>query len=89
MTESGDDDRASAALQGTFLEHLRQHKVPVTLFLVNGIKLQGTVTGFDSYSLLLSRGNQSQVVYKHAISTMMPGEPVQFGQSDKQEPSSG
>ncbi len=73
-------------LQDTFLDHLRQHKVPVTVFLVNGIKLQGHVTGFDSYSLLLSRGDQSQVVYKHAISTMMPGEAVQIGQSDEQMP---
>ena len=76
-------------LQDTFLEHLRQHRVPVTVFLANGIKLQGHVTGFDSYSLLLSRNQQSQVVYKHAISTMMPGELVQIGRSDKQEPSSG
>ena len=73
-------------LQDTFLDHLRQHKVPVTVFLVNGIKLQGHVTGFDSYSLLLSRGDRSQVVYKHAISTMMPGEAVQIGQSDEQMP---
>ncbi len=73
-------------LQDTFLEHLRQHKVPVTVFLVNGIRLQGTVTAFDSYSLLLSRGDQAQVVYKHAISTMMPGEAVQIGQSNEQTP---
>ena len=71
-------------LQDTFLEHLRQHEVPVTIFLVNGIKLQGTVTRFDSYSLLLSRNRQSQVVYKHAISTILPGEAVQVGQSDEQ-----
>ena len=74
-------------LQDTFLEHLRQHRVPVTVFLVNGIRLQGTVTGFDSYSLLLSRGDQSQVVYKHAISTMMPGEALRTERSREQEPS--
>jgi host factor-I protein len=73
-------------LQTTVLEHLRQHKVPVTVFLTNGVRLQGTVTAFDSYSLLLSRGDQSQVVYKHAISTLMPSEPAQFGRSDQQEP---
>ncbi len=50
------------ALQDTVLEHLRQHKVPVTIFLSNGVRLQGTVTGFDSYSLLLSRDRQSQLV---------------------------
>ena len=73
------------ALQDTFLEHLRQHKVPVTVFLVNGVRLQGTVTAFDSYSLLLSRGDQSQMVYKHAISTMMPAEAVQIGQAGEQQ----
>ncbi len=72
-------------LQDTFLDHLRQHNVPVTVFLANGIKLQGTVTAFDSYSLLLSRDRQSQLVYKHAISTIMPGAPVQIGQSDEHE----
>ncbi len=76
----------SQALQTTVLEHLREHKVPVTVFLANGVRLQGTVTAFDSYALLLSRGDQSQVVYKHAISTMMPAEAVQIGRSDQQEP---
>ena len=74
------------ALQTTVLEHLRQHKVPVTVFLANGVRLQGTVTEFDSYSVLLSRDRKSQVVYKHAISTMMPEEPVQIGQSNEQMP---
>ncbi len=76
----------SQALQTTVLEHLRQHRVPVTVFLANGIRLQGTVTGFDSYSVLLSRNGQSQVIYKHAISTMMPGEAVQIGLSNEQMP---
>ena len=72
------------ALQDTFLGHLRQHKVPVTIFLTNGVRLQGTVTAFDSYSLLLVRDRQAQVVYKHAISTIMPGEPVRVEQPDQQ-----
>jgi host factor-I protein len=67
------------ALQDTVLEHLRQHKVPVTIFLTNGVRLQGSVTGFDSYSLHLTRDGQSQLVYKHAISTVLPGEPTQMG----------
>jgi host factor-I protein len=71
------------ALQDTFLEHVRQHKVPVTVFLANGIRLQGYVTRFDSYSVLLGRDRQAQLIYKHAISTIMPGEPVQIGQSDE------
>ena len=69
------------ALQDTVLEHLRQHKVPVTMFLVSGVRLQGYVTGFDSYSLLLSRDQQAQVVYKHAISTILPGEPLRTERS--------
>ena len=69
------------ALQDTFLDHVRQHKV--TVFLANGIQLQGYVTRFDSYSVLLGRDRQAQLIYKHAISTIMPGEPVQIGQSDE------
>ena len=77
------------ALQDTFLGHLRKHEVPVTVFLANGIRLQGYVTAFDSYSVLLVRDRQAQVVYKHAISTIMPGEPVRMGRSDEQEPPEG
>ena len=62
------------ALQDTVLEHLRRNRVPVTIFLVSGVRLQGYVTGFDSYSLLLSRDQQSQLLYKHAISTILPSE---------------
>jgi host factor-I protein len=72
------------ALQDTVLEHLRQHKVPVTVFLTNGVRLQGHVTGFDSYSVLLGRDRQSQLIYKHAISTILPGEPVRVDQSSDQ-----
>jgi len=67
------------ALQDTVLEHLRQHRVPVTIFLTNGVRLQGHVTGFDSYSVYLTRDRQSQLIYKHTISTILPGEPVQMG----------
>ena len=71
------------ALQDTFLDHVRQHKVPVTIYLVSGVRLQGYVTRFDSYSVLLGRDRQAQLIYKHAISTILPGEPVQIGQSDE------
>ncbi len=71
------------ALQDTFLDHVRKHKVPVTVFLANGIRLQGYVTRFDSYSVLLGRDRQAQLIYKHAISTILPGEQVQIGQSDE------
>ena len=65
-----------ANLQDAFLNHLRKEKTPVTIFLVKGVKLQGIVTWFDNFSILLRRDGQSQLVYKHAISTIMPGHPV-------------
>lgn len=60
-------------LQDIFLNHLRRSKSPVTMFLVKGVKLQGIITWFDNFSVLLRRDGQSQLVYKHAISTIMPG----------------
>ena len=65
-----------ANLQDVFLNHLRREKMPVTMFLVKGVKLQGIVTWFDNFSILLRRDGQSQLVYKHAISTIMPSQPV-------------
>ncbi|WP_126172831.1 RNA chaperone Hfq [Altericroceibacterium xinjiangense] len=66
----------AANLQDQFLNYLRREKIPVTMFLVKGVKLQGIVTWFDNFSILLRRDGQSQLVYKHAISTIMPGHPV-------------
>ncbi len=64
-------------LQDIFLNSLRRSKTPVTIFLVKGVKLQGVVTWFDSFSLLLRRNGNGQLVYKHAISTIMPGQAVE------------
>ena len=63
-------------LQDAFLNYLRREKMPVTMFLVKGVKLQGIVTWFDNFSILLGRDGQAQLVYKHAISTIMPGGPI-------------
>lgn len=68
-------------LQDTFLNHLRKNKVPTTVFLTSGVKLQGIVTGFDSFSLLLRRESHAQLVYKHAISTIMPNAPVAMSET--------
>lgn len=65
-------------LQDTFLNNVRKNKIPLTVFLVNGVKLQGIITWFDNFCLLLRRDGHSQLVYKHAISTIMPGQPVQL-----------
>ena len=64
----------SLSLQDHFLNSVRRAKLPVTIFLVKGVKLQGVITWFDAFSLLLRREGASQLVYKHAISTIMPGE---------------
>ena len=66
------------SLQDTFLNHVRKQKTPLTIFLVNGVKLQGVVTWFDNFCVLLRRDGHSQLVYKHAISTIMPGQPIQL-----------
>lgn len=74
--------KGGQSLQDAFLNLLRKNKTPVTMFLVKGVKLQGIVTWFDNFSILLRRDGQSQLVYKHAISTIMPGQPIdpaQFG----------
>ena len=70
-------------VQDVFLNHLRKNKTPVTIFLVNGVKLQGIVTWFDNFSVLLRRDGHSQLVYKHAISTIMPVTPEQLFDGDK------
>ena len=63
-------------LQDMFLNSLRRSKTPVTMFLVKGVKLQGIITWFDNFSVLLRRDGQVQLIYKHAISTIMPSQPV-------------
>lgn len=69
-------------LQDVFLNHVRKNKTPVTVFLVNGVKLQGIITWFDNFCILLRREAHSQLVYKHAVSTVMPAMPVQLFEPD-------
>lgn len=70
------------SLQDTFLNNVRKNKVPLTVFLVNGVKLQGIVTWFDNFCVLLRRDGHSQLVYKHAISTIMPSQPIQLSEAE-------
>ena len=65
-------------IQDLFLNKIRKDKKTVTVFLVNGVKLQGIVTWFDNFSILLRRETHAQLVYKHAISTIMPNGPISF-----------
>ena len=72
-------------VQDVFLNALRKEKVGVTVFLVNGVKLQGIVTWFDNFSVLLRRESHVQLVYKHAISTIMPEKPISLYDNDQEE----
>lgn len=71
-------------LQDVFLNQVRKDKAPVTIFLVNGVKLQGVITWFDNFCVLLRRDGHSQLVYKHAISTVMPAGPLQLFEPDSE-----
>ena len=72
-------------IQDVFLNHVRKNKVPMTLFLMNGVKLQGIVAWFDMHTMLLKRDGQLQLVYKHAISTLMPQTPIQLFDNNSTE----
>ncbi|MEI8320514.1 MAG: RNA chaperone Hfq [Alphaproteobacteria bacterium] len=69
--------------QDVFLNFVRKNKTPITMFLMNGIKLQGIITGFDTFIVILKKDGFIQVVYKHAISTIMPNEPVKLYEVDE------
>ena len=73
----------SQNLQDLFLNSVRKTKNPLTIFLINGVKLTGVVTSFDNFCVLLRRDGHSQLVYKHAISTIMPSQPVQMLPADR------
>jgi len=77
----------SQNLQDAFLNNIRKNKTPVTVFLINGVKLQGIITWFDNFCVLLRRDGHSQLVYKHAISTVMPVAPIQlYEEKDEDAP---
>jgi len=82
---ASDRSEKHPGLQDGFLNILRREKEPVTVFLVKGVKLQGIITWFDNFSLLLRRDGQSQLVYKHAISTIMPANPMDAEQFSNQD----
>ena len=69
--------KSQVNLQDIFLNQMRKEKIPVTMYLVNGARLSGTIKGFDNFVILLKQDNQ-QLIYKHAISTIIPEKPVEF-----------
>ena len=69
--------KSQVNLQDSFLNQMRKEKIPVTMYLVNGARLTGTIKGFDNFVILLKQDNQ-QLMYKHAISTIIPEKPVEF-----------
>jgi host factor-I protein len=75
----------SRNLQELFLNNVRKSHAAVTVFLVNGVKLQGVITWFDNFSILLRRDQHVQLVYKHAISTIMPVSPIQMQELDGED----
>ena len=72
-------------LQDVFLNTVRKQKISLTIFLVNGVKLTGVVTSFDNFCVLLRRDGHSQLVYKHAISTIMPSQPVHMFENETED----
>jgi host factor-I protein len=75
------------SLQDTFLEHVREQKTPLTIFLTNGVKLQGVIASFDNFAIMLVRDGYSQLIYKHAISTVMPSGPIKLLDEPAKAPS--
>jgi len=75
----------SQNIQDVFLNTLRKKRIPVTVFLSNGVKLQGNITAFDNFSILLRRGPQLQLVYKHTVATIVPSGEVVLHEEDSLE----
>lgn len=73
-------------LQDVFLTRARKQNVPVTMFLINGFQLRGTITGFDSFVVVLDSEGKQQVIYKHAISTITPNYAVMLMPEETEEP---
>ena len=72
-------------MQDVFLNTCRKDKKPVTVYLVNGVKLQGVISGFDNFSVVLKRNQMAQLVYKHSIATVVPSVPVSFNRADEMD----
>jgi host factor-I protein len=74
------DSKPAQNIQDTFLNTVRKDKSPITIYLVSGVKLTGKIRSFDKYSVLLENNAQEQLIFKHAISTVVSGRPMGFGE---------
>ena len=72
----------SQHIQSAFLTRIKEEKAPVTVFLMNGVKLQGIITDFDNYTMVLRRDGINQLLFKQAVSTIMPGQPINVDGQD-------
>lgn len=77
--------KSSLNLQDIFLNQVRKEHVPITIFLVNGFQIKGIVKGFDSYIIVIESDGKQQMIYKHAISTILPSKPVNFLSNNNQK----
>ena len=79
--------KTSFNLQDNFLNQVRKGKIPITLFLINGFKIKGTVKSFDNFTLLLEVNGEQQMIYKHAVSTLIPSKNLNIfeNQEENQE----
>ncbi|MCT4565180.1 MAG: RNA chaperone Hfq [Maledivibacter sp.] len=77
--------KSSLNLQDVFLNQVRKEHVPITIFLVNGFQIKGMVKGFDSYIIVIESDGKQQMIYKHAISTILPSKPVNFLSNNNQK----
>ena len=74
--------QTKANLQDIFLTKVKRDRVPVTMFLMNGFQLRGVIVGFDAFVVVLDSDGKQQLIYKHAISTIIPPKPVEYSAED-------
>lgn len=77
--------KSAINLQDIFLNNVRKERIPITIYLVNGFQIKGTVKGFDNYTIVLDSDGKQNLIYKHAVSTIVPLKPIQFIQNKKRE----
>jgi len=78
-------NKVNINLQDVFLNQVRKEHITITIYLINGFQLKGMVRGFDNYTIVLDNDGKQQLVYKHAVSTIIPMKPINFAFSDNKQ----